>query len=88
MIRLQRRAAISQFCPSFFCTKDYDFETRRRSWRRAKVRARAPGQLREMGLTALSSARPRRLFGGGAFDLMGVMEAFGDAAGRGATWRP
>jgi alkylation response protein AidB-like acyl-CoA dehydrogenase len=63
-----------------FLQKDYDFETRR------KIVASKEGwsdkvwaQLAEMGLTGLPVSTDFGGFGGGAVDLMGVMEAFGDA---------
>ena len=63
-----------------FLQKDYDFETRR------KIVASKEGwsagvwaQLAEMGLTGLPVSTEYGGFGGGAVDLMGVMEAFGDA---------
>jgi len=63
-----------------FLQKDYDFEARRKivaseeGWS-GKVWA----QLAEMGLTGLPVSTEHGGFGGGAVDLMGVMEAFGDA---------
>ena len=61
-------------------TKDYDFEARR------KIVASAEGyspqvwsKFAEMGLTALPLSPDYGGFGGGAVDLMGVMEAFGEA---------
>jgi alkylation response protein AidB-like acyl-CoA dehydrogenase len=63
-----------------FAQKDYTFETRR------KVIASKEGwsaevwsTLAEMGLTGLPFAAEHGGFGGGAVDLMGVMEAFGEA---------
>jgi alkylation response protein AidB-like acyl-CoA dehydrogenase len=63
-----------------FLQKDYDFETRR------KIVASAEGwspkawaTFAEMGLTGLPFSPDYGGFGGGAIDLMGVMEAFGDA---------
>jgi len=63
-----------------FLSKDYDFEKRR------KVVASADGwspqvyaQLAEMGVTGIPFSTDYGGFGGGAVDLMGVMEAFGDA---------
>ena len=63
-----------------FLAKDYDFETRR------KIVASAEGwspavwtQFAEMGLTGLPFSPDYGGFGGGAVDLMGVMEAAGDA---------
>lgn len=63
-----------------FLQKDYDFETRK------KIVASAEGwspkvwaTFAEMGLTGLPFSADYGGFGGGAIDLMGVMEAFGDA---------
>ena len=63
-----------------FLQKDYDFETRK------KIVASNEGwspkvwsTLAEMGLTGLPLSPDYGGFGGGAIDLMGVMEAFGDA---------
>ena len=63
-----------------FLAKDYDFEARR------KIVASAEGwspkawaTLAEMGLTGLPFPAEHGGFGGGAVDLMGVMEAFGEA---------
>jgi alkylation response protein AidB-like acyl-CoA dehydrogenase len=63
-----------------FLAKDYDFEARR------KIVASKDGwspavwaQLAEMGLTGLPFSPDYGGFGGGAVDLMGVMEAAGDA---------
>jgi alkylation response protein AidB-like acyl-CoA dehydrogenase len=60
--------------------KDYDFEARK------KIVASAAGyspqvwsKFAEMGLTALPLSPDYGGFGGGAVDLMGVMEAFGEA---------
>src|SRR5712691_8251936 len=63
-----------------FLQKDYDFEARRKivaspeGWS-----ARIWSQLAEMGLTGLPFSPDYGGFGGGAVDLMGVMEAFGEA---------
>jgi alkylation response protein AidB-like acyl-CoA dehydrogenase len=63
-----------------YLQKDYDFETRRKivasgeGWS-----AQAWAQFAEMGLTGLPVSTDFGGFGGGAVDLMGVMEAFGDA---------
>jgi alkylation response protein AidB-like acyl-CoA dehydrogenase len=61
-------------------SKDYEFEARR------KIVASAEGyspqvwaKFAEMGLTALPLSPDYGGFGGGAVDLMGVMEAFGEA---------
>jgi alkylation response protein AidB-like acyl-CoA dehydrogenase len=63
-----------------FLSKDYEFEKRR------KLVASAEGwspqvyaQLAEMGVTGIPFSTDHGGFGGGAVDLMGVMEAFGDA---------
>jgi alkylation response protein AidB-like acyl-CoA dehydrogenase len=63
-----------------FLAKDYDFEARR------KIVASAQGwsdkvwrTFAEMGLTGLPFPAEHGGFGGGAVDLMGVMEAFGEA---------
>jgi alkylation response protein AidB-like acyl-CoA dehydrogenase len=63
-----------------FLAKDYDFESRR------EIVASADGwspkvwaTLAEMGLTGLPFPAEHGGFGGGAVDLMGVMEAFGEA---------
>src|SRR5258708_18120488 len=65
---------------SSFLQKDYHFEARK------KIVASAEGwspkawsTLAEMGLTGLPFSPDYGGFGGGAVDLMGVMEAFGDA---------
>jgi alkylation response protein AidB-like acyl-CoA dehydrogenase len=63
-----------------FLAKDYDFEARRKivasdeGWSPA-----AWNTFAEMGLTGLPFASEHGGFGGGAIDLMGVMEAFGEA---------
>src|SRR5437879_4574933 len=63
-----------------FLQKDYDFEARRKilaspeGWS-----ARVWSTLAEMGLTGLPFSPDYGGFGGGAIDLMGVMEAFGEA---------
>jgi alkylation response protein AidB-like acyl-CoA dehydrogenase len=63
-----------------FLQKDYDFEARK------KIVASKDGwspqawsTLAEMGLTGLPFSPDYGGFGGGAIDLMGVMEAFGEA---------
>ena len=63
-----------------FFSKDYDFETRK------KIVSSKEGwspkvwsTLAEMGLTGLPFSPDHGGFGGGAVDLMGVMEAAGDA---------
>jgi alkylation response protein AidB-like acyl-CoA dehydrogenase len=63
-----------------YLQKDYGFEGRRKivaskdGWS-----AQVWAQLAEMGLTGLPLSPDYGGFGGGAIDLMGVMEAFGDA---------
>src|SRR5882672_6569698 len=63
-----------------FLQKDYGFETRKKivaspeGWS-----AKAWATFAEMGLTGLPVSPDYGGFGGGAVDLMGVMEAFGDA---------
>src|SRR5687768_180011 len=63
-----------------FLQKDYDFEARKRivaspqGWSE-----RAWSTLADMGLTALPISSDYGGFGGGAVDLMSVMEAFGEA---------
>src|SRR6266550_8712548 len=63
-----------------FLRKDYDFEARRKilaspeGWS-----SRVWSQLAQMGLTGLPFSPDYGGFGGGAVDLMGVMEAFGEA---------
>jgi alkylation response protein AidB-like acyl-CoA dehydrogenase len=63
-----------------FLAKDYDFEARR------KIVASQDGwspkvwaTFAEMGLTGLAFPAEHGGFGGGAVDLMGIMEAFGEA---------
>jgi alkylation response protein AidB-like acyl-CoA dehydrogenase len=63
-----------------FLAKDYDFETRRRIVAsEAGWSAEAWATLAEMGVTGLPLPAEYGGFGGGAVDLMGVMEAFGEA---------
>ena len=63
-----------------FLAKDYDFEARRKivasehGWS-----PKAWSTFAEMGLTGLAFPAEHGGFGGGAVDLMGVMEAFGEA---------
>ena len=63
-----------------FLAKDYDFESRRKivasedGWS-----PKAWSTFAEMGLTGLPFPAEHGGFGGGAVDLMGVMEAFGEA---------
>jgi alkylation response protein AidB-like acyl-CoA dehydrogenase len=63
-----------------FLKKDYEFEARRKIVAsREGWSAQVWGTLAEMGLTGLPFSPDHGGFGGGAVDLMGVMEAAGDA---------
>jgi alkylation response protein AidB-like acyl-CoA dehydrogenase len=63
-----------------FLQKDYDFETRKKTVASAEGWSpKAWATFTEMGLTGLPFSPDHGGFGGGAIDLMGVMEAFGDA---------
>ena len=63
-----------------FLAKDYDFEARRKIVAsEAGWSASAWATLAEMGLTGLVFPAEHGGFGGGAVDLMGIMEAFGEA---------
>ncbi|OGA15754.1 MAG: hypothetical protein A3I63_05170 [Betaproteobacteria bacterium RIFCSPLOWO2_02_FULL_66_14] len=63
-----------------FLAKDYDFETRKKIVASDEgCSAEAWATLAEMGVTGLPLPAEFGGFGGGAVDLMGVMEAFGDA---------
>ena len=64
-----------------FLAKDYDFDARgaRSSLRRRAGARTAWATLAEMGLLGLRFPAEHGGFGGGAVDLMGVMEAFGEA---------
>jgi len=63
-----------------FLARDYDFETRRKIVASdAGWSAPAWATLAEMGVTGLPLPAEQGGFGGGAVDLMGVMEAFGEA---------
>ena len=63
-----------------FLAKDYDFEARRRIVASAEGWSpKAWATFAEMGLTGLPFPAEHGGFGGGAVDLMGVMEAFGEA---------
>jgi alkylation response protein AidB-like acyl-CoA dehydrogenase len=63
-----------------FLARDYDFEKRRRIVASAEGwSAQAWKTLAEMGVTGLPFPAEHGGFGGGAVDLMGVMEAFGEA---------
>src|SRR5258708_39154398 len=62
-----------------YLAKSYDFEARRKIVAGEGWRADAWAQFAEMGLMGLPVGTEHGGFGGGAVDLMGVMEAFGDA---------
>jgi alkylation response protein AidB-like acyl-CoA dehydrogenase len=64
-----------------FVEKEYDFESRKKLLSKAGVGSSAEiwAQFAEMGLLALPLPTEYDGFGGGAVDLIGVMEAFGDA---------
>jgi len=59
--------------------KSYDFEARKRIVAGEGWSAEAWSQLAQLGLMGLPMGAEHGGFGGGAVDLMGVMEAFGDA---------
>ena len=59
--------------------KSYDFEARKKIVAGQGWSAQAWAQFAEMGLTGLPVSAEYGGFGGGAVDLMGVMEAFGEA---------
>jgi alkylation response protein AidB-like acyl-CoA dehydrogenase len=59
--------------------KSYDFEARKKIVAGKGWSAEAWAQFAEMGLTGLPVSAEQGGFGGGAVDLMGVMEAFGEA---------
>ena len=59
--------------------KGYDFESRRKIVAGEGWSAHAWAQLAQLGLMGLPVGTDHGGFGGGAIDLMGVMEAFGDA---------
>jgi alkylation response protein AidB-like acyl-CoA dehydrogenase len=62
-----------------YLAKSYDFESRKKIVAGEGWSAQAWAQLAEMGLTGLAVPAEHGGFGGGAVDLMGVMEAFGEA---------
>ena len=62
-----------------YLAKSYDFESRKRIVAGHGWSAEAWAQFAEMGLTGLPLTTEYGGFGGGAVDLMGVMEAFGEA---------
>jgi alkylation response protein AidB-like acyl-CoA dehydrogenase len=62
-----------------YLAKSYDFESRKKIVAGEGWSAGAWAQFAEMGLTGLVVPAEHGGFGGGAVDLMGVMEAFGEA---------
>src|SRR5437762_14266647 len=62
-----------------YLAKSYDFEARRKIVGGQGWSAEAWAQFAQMGLTGLPVSAEHGGFGGGAVDLMGVMEAFGEA---------
>ena len=62
-----------------YLAKAYDFEARKKIVAGEGWSAEAWTQLAQMGLTGLPVSAEHGGFGGGAVDLMGVMEAFGEA---------
>ena len=62
-----------------FIQKDYDFEARKKFVASAEgYSEKVWGAFAEMGLTGIPFSPDHNGFGGGAVDLMGVMEAFGE----------
>jgi alkylation response protein AidB-like acyl-CoA dehydrogenase len=62
-----------------YLAKSYDFEARKKIVAGQGWSAEAWAQFAQMGLTGLPLSAEHGGFGGGAVDLMGVMEAFGEA---------
>jgi len=62
-----------------FLEKSYDFETRKKIIAGEGWSPKVWATFAEMGLTGLPVPAEQGGFGGGAIDLMGVMEAFGEA---------
>ena len=62
-----------------YLSDKYPFETRQKIVRGEGWSAEAWAQFAQMGLTGLPVSAEHGGFGGGAVDLMGVMEAFGEA---------
>ena len=62
-----------------YLAKSYDFESRKKILAGEGWSREAWAQFAEMGLTGLAVPAEHGGFGGGAVDLMGVMEAFGEA---------
>src|SRR5262245_62595632 len=62
-----------------FLQKEYDFEKRKAILQKGDWSEQVWAGLAEMGLTGLPLSPDYGGFGGGAVDLMSVMEAFGEA---------
>jgi alkylation response protein AidB-like acyl-CoA dehydrogenase len=62
-----------------FLQKDYEFEARKKIIQGEGWSPQVWATFAEMGLTGLPVSAEHGGFGGGAIDLMGVMEAFGEA---------
>jgi alkylation response protein AidB-like acyl-CoA dehydrogenase len=62
-----------------YLAKSYDFESRKKIVAGEGWSAQAWAQFAEMGLTGLPFSAEHGGFGGGAVDLMGVLEAFGES---------
>jgi alkylation response protein AidB-like acyl-CoA dehydrogenase len=62
-----------------YLEKSYDFETRKKIIQAEGWSPKVWATFAEMGLTGLPVPAEQGGFGGGAVDLMGVMEAFGEA---------
>jgi alkylation response protein AidB-like acyl-CoA dehydrogenase len=62
-----------------YLAKHYDFEARKRIVAAEGWSAEVWSQLAQLGLTGLALGTEHGGFGGGAVDLLGVMEAFGEA---------
>jgi alkylation response protein AidB-like acyl-CoA dehydrogenase len=62
-----------------YLEKSYDFETRKKIVQAEGWSPKVWATFAEMGLTGLPVPAEQGGFGGGAVDLMGVMEAFGEA---------
>jgi len=62
-----------------YLAKSYDFEARRKIVAGKGWSPEAWAQFAQMGLTGIPVSADHGGFGGGAVDLMGVMEAFGEA---------
>ena len=62
-----------------YLNKNYDFEARRKTIAGEGWNREVWASFAQMGLTGLPLPAEHGGFGGGAVDLMGVMEAFGEA---------